>query len=114
VALLVTVGAGLGLFNSANNAGIMESVPAEQSGLASGLLNMSRGLGTALGLATATAVFVGVGGDGHDPAQVAHAFSVTCGVLAAAAVVAALVAGLGDSSESASSPRRSLAEQTTI
>jgi EmrB/QacA subfamily drug resistance transporter len=114
VALLVTVGAGLGLFNSANNAGIMESVPPDQSGLASGLLNMSRGLGTALGLATATAVFVAMGGDGHDPAQVASAFSVTCGVLAAVAGVAALVAGFWDSSAPVSSHRIPLSDRTSF
>jgi MFS family permease len=47
--LLAVVGAGFGLFISPNNAGIMAAVPADQSGLASGLLNMSRGLGTAMG-----------------------------------------------------------------
>ena len=70
LALLALVGAGLGLFISPNNAGIMAAVPARQSGLASGLLNMSRGLGTALGLAVTTAVFSALGGDGGQPAAV--------------------------------------------
>ncbi len=104
VALLATVGTGLGLFSSPNNAGIMASVPPDQSGLASGLMNMSRGLGTAFGLATSTAVFVAMGGDGGDPAQVARAFSVTCGVLAGVAAVTALVAGFGDRSQPVSPP----------
>jgi EmrB/QacA subfamily drug resistance transporter len=93
--LLAVVGAGLGLFNAPNNAGIMASVPPDQSGLASGLLNMSRGLGTALGLAVSTAVFVGTGGDGGEGGDVARAFSVTIAVLAGVAGLAALVAGMG-------------------
>ena len=40
-----------GLFTPPNNAAIMGSVPEHQSGLASGVLNMTRGMGTALGLA---------------------------------------------------------------
>jgi EmrB/QacA subfamily drug resistance transporter len=99
VAVLAAVGIGLGLFNSPNNAGIMTSVPRSQSGLASGLLNMSRGLGTALGLAVSTAVFVAMGGDGRDRAQVARAFSVTCLVLAGVTLLAALVAWAGTTSE---------------
>jgi MFS family permease len=91
VGLLVTVGVGLGLFVSPNNAGIMAAVPSEQSGLASGLLNMSRGLGTAMGLAVATAVFAALGGDGTSVAAIRRAFSVTVLVLAGVAVVAAVV-----------------------
>ncbi len=99
VALLAAVGAGLGLFNSPNNAGIMASVPRDESGLASGLLNMSRGLGTALGLAVTTAVFTTLGGDGGTPPQVRRAFSATVIVLTGAALVAAVIALFGTSSE---------------
>lgn len=98
VGLLAIVGLGLGLFNSPNNAGIMASVPAEQSGSASGLLNMGRGLGTALGLAIAAALFAGLGGDGGAAETVRHAFSVTVAVLAGLALVAGTVAGLGSDS----------------
>jgi EmrB/QacA subfamily drug resistance transporter len=95
VGLLALVGAGLGLFNSPNNAGIMASVRAEESGAASGLLNMSRGLGTALGLAIATAVFAGLGGDGGAMSTVQHAFSITALVLAGLAAAAGIVTALG-------------------
>jgi len=98
LALLALVGAGLGLFTSPNNAGIMASVPAQQSGLASGLLNMSRGLGTAMGLAVATAVFSALGGDGGGPPTVGRAVSVTFGVLAGVAVLAAVITAVGSSS----------------
>ncbi|MEO6700148.1 MAG: MFS transporter [Jatrophihabitantaceae bacterium] len=53
--MLVLAGAGLGLFLPANNAGIAGSGRLDQAGLISGLLNMTRGIGTALGVAVATA-----------------------------------------------------------
>jgi EmrB/QacA subfamily drug resistance transporter len=110
--LLAALGAGLGLFNAPNNAGIMASVPPDQSGLASGLLNMSRGLGTALGLAVSTTVFVATGGDGGGPVDVARAFSVTCVVLAGVAGAAALVAGMGTTQEPLASRSVLLAERS--
>jgi MFS family permease len=91
VALLALTGVGLGLFVSPNNAGIMAAVPARQSGLASGVLNMTRGIGTALGLAVSGAVFGSLAGNLADAAQVRHAFSITALVLAAAAGLAAVV-----------------------
>ena len=60
--LLAVVGIGLGLFTPPNNAAIMGSVPQGQSGLASGVLNMTRGMGTALGLALTGLVFDVAGG----------------------------------------------------
>jgi EmrB/QacA subfamily drug resistance transporter len=54
---LALVGAGMGLFTPANNAAVMGAVARTETGLASGVLNMTRGLGTALGLAVTTLVF---------------------------------------------------------
>ncbi len=99
LALLVVIGAGLGLFVSPNNAGIMASVPPVQSGLASGLLNMSRGLGTAMGLAVASAVFGALHGDWGPPSTVATAFRVTVLVLAAFSLLAAVICVSGTSPE---------------
>jgi len=95
VGLLAVVGIGLGLFVPPNNAGVMGAVPAAQSGLASGVLNMARGIGTAFGLALTGAVFGHLAGDLHHPAQVIHAFAVTALVLAGLAVAAGLVAAAG-------------------
>jgi MFS family permease len=53
VGLLVAVGIGLGIFVPANNRAVMLAAPAEASGAAAGLLNMTRGLGTAAGTALA-------------------------------------------------------------
>ncbi len=54
---LVVTGVGLGLFTPANNAAVMASAPRCDSGSAAGILNMTRGLGTALGIAAATLVY---------------------------------------------------------
>jgi EmrB/QacA subfamily drug resistance transporter len=109
--LLALVGAGLGLFTSPNNAGIMAAVPARQSGLASGLLNMSRGLGTAVGLAVTPAVFSALGGDGGSPSAVRTAVSVTFMVLAAVALTGAAITALGSSPEPLEMSRGTSAER---
>jgi MFS family permease len=49
--LLGLLGIGLGVYIPANNAAIMAKVPAEQAARAGGLINMTRGLGTAIGVA---------------------------------------------------------------
>jgi EmrB/QacA subfamily drug resistance transporter len=54
---LALVGVGLGLFTPSNNAAIMVAAPRSESGVASGVLNMARGMGTALGLALTGMVF---------------------------------------------------------
>jgi MFS family permease len=48
---LAAVGWGLGLLLPANNALVMRAIPSEQAGAAGGLVNMTRGLGTSLGVA---------------------------------------------------------------
>lgn len=91
--LLAAVGVGMGLFTSPNNASIMGAAPEQQAGMASGVLNMTRGLGTALGLALTGTVFVIAGGDtGSTGAQ--HAFTVTSYVLAAIAAGAGVISAL--------------------
>jgi EmrB/QacA subfamily drug resistance transporter len=94
--LLAVIGIGLGLFTPPNNAAIMGSVPRRQSGLASGVLNMTRGMGTALGLALTGLVFDVTGGRSSSPPPVAHAFTVTALFLAAVAAVSGVIAALGD------------------
>jgi len=48
------LGLGLGVLAPANNASVMRSVPASAAATAGGLLNMTRGLGTALGISVVT------------------------------------------------------------
>ncbi|MCQ4083595.1 MFS transporter [Streptomyces sp. RB6PN25] len=52
--LLAVLGLGLGIFTPANNALIMGAIPVSSSGTGGGLVNMARGLGTALGVALVT------------------------------------------------------------
>ncbi len=51
VVLLGLLGAGLGIYTPANNAEIMTAVPARDAAAAGGMVNMTRGTGTALGVA---------------------------------------------------------------
>jgi len=50
-ALLLALGACLGIAIPANNASIMAAVPAEAAALTGGLVNVARALGTSLGVA---------------------------------------------------------------
>ena len=52
--LLGLLGAGLGLYTPANNAEIMSVLPARDAATAGGMVNMTRGIGTALGVAAVT------------------------------------------------------------
>lgn len=54
---LAVIGVGIGAFTPANSAGIMALAPAGRAGLTSGILNMTRGLGTAAGVALTGAVY---------------------------------------------------------
>ena len=54
VVLLGLLGIGLGIYTPANNAEIMAVVPARDAAAAGGMVNMTRGTGTALGVAVVT------------------------------------------------------------
>jgi hypothetical protein len=54
--LFALLGIGLGLFTPPNNSTIMGSAPAHRLGVAGGILNMTRSLGTSLGVAATGAV----------------------------------------------------------
>ena len=92
--LLAAVGVGMGLFTSPNNASIMGAAPGQQAGMASGVLNMTRGFGTALGLALTGTVFVVAGGDAGSTSGARHAFTVTSYVLAGIATGAGVISAL--------------------
>jgi EmrB/QacA subfamily drug resistance transporter len=59
---LALAGLGLGAFTPANNATIMSASPAGHAGVVSGVLNMTRGMGTALGVALAGAIYTAAAG----------------------------------------------------
>ncbi|GAB3363654.1 MFS transporter [Amycolatopsis echigonensis] len=80
---LVVAGLGLGVFIPANNSAVMSAIPARMSATGGGLVNMARGLGTALGVALVT-LCLHTGGETAALAVLAGA-----GVLAAATGLAA-------------------------
>ena len=96
VLLLAGIGVGLGAFTPANNAAIMAAVPPQHSGMAGGVLNLTRGLGTSLGVA-ATGLVLGLR-NAQQPGAPEHAvlagFQTSAIVLAALALVAAAFASL--------------------
>jgi len=53
---LALLGIGLGLFTPPNNAAVMGSAPPHRLGVAGGILNMARSIGTSLGVASTGAV----------------------------------------------------------
>jgi EmrB/QacA subfamily drug resistance transporter len=57
IAALALTGMGLGLFISANNSTVAGSGRREDAGMVSGVMNMTRGIGTALGVAVAGACY---------------------------------------------------------
>jgi len=63
VPLLGVLGIALGIFTPANNSVVMRAIPSHTAATGGGMLNMSRGLGTALGVALVTlALHLPVGG----------------------------------------------------
>ena len=67
VPLLGVLGIALGIFTPANNSVVMRAVPSHTAATGGGMLNMSRGLGTALGVALVTlALHLPVGGRHFD------------------------------------------------
>ncbi len=97
---LLALGGGLGLFTPANNSAIMGSAPLGRLGVAGGVLNMMRSLGTSLGVAfagTALAVTLQVlFGHGEttltaSPAQVAVAMRVALLCMAGLALLAGVL-----------------------
>jgi EmrB/QacA subfamily drug resistance transporter len=88
-AQLTVLGLGLGLFTPANNTLVMSAIPANCSGTGGGLVNMARGLGTALGVALVTLqLHLSHGGGARD------GWVRSIAVLLAAALVAAATAWL--------------------
>jgi len=100
IGVLVVFGVGQGLFSAPNSSAIMGAAPPERLGVAGGVLNVTRTLGTSLGVALATVVFAerltALAGHAISTAQAPRA-AVLVGVhdtLLLFAAVALLAAGL--------------------
>jgi EmrB/QacA subfamily drug resistance transporter len=91
---LAALGAGLGIFTPANNAAIMGAAPRRQAGLASGVLNMTRGMGTAMGQAVAALILSLAAAGLVHPAALVSGFGACALFLAVVALAAAGLAAL--------------------
>lgn len=119
VAPIVVVTAGYALFQTANNTAVLSTIAADERGIFSGLLNLSRNLGLITGASAMGAVFAVAAGAGDltkaPPESLAAGTRVTFAV-AAALIVVALVATAAPSDrrlplpdpQSAKRPRTSL------
>jgi MFS family permease len=113
VALLIGLGVaglGLGTFMPPNNTAIMAAAPRNRTGLVGGMLNMTRGAGTALGVAVAGVIYaVAAGGAGTSQATVAsagHGLALTMAVLAALALATSLAVAVARRSSRPHRPER--------
>jgi EmrB/QacA subfamily drug resistance transporter len=92
IACLALAGGGLGMFVAPNTASVMSSAPRGQAGVMSGLLNMTRGLGTAVGLALTGYVLSSAAGHGVSSAAVDKGFGPAVVMLGLLALLAAALA----------------------
>jgi EmrB/QacA subfamily drug resistance transporter len=110
VLLLALLGVGMGLFTPPNNSAVMGTAPANRLGVAGGILNMTRSLGTSLGIAL-TGALLGIllsaqtgehveGTLNVDPAVLQVAVQQTLLFLAALAVAAGVLSGVRGASTS--------------
>jgi len=99
VGAIVVLTAGYALFQAANNTAVMTGVRAEQRGVVSGLLNLSRSLGLITGASAMGAVFAFASASidvaTASPAAVASGMRVTFAVAAALIVAAIAIAFAG-------------------
>ncbi|HEY8358766.1 MAG TPA: MFS transporter [Ramlibacter sp.] len=104
IAGLVFITAGYGLFQAANNAGVMMKASKEQRGLISGLLGLSRNLGLIIGASAMGAVYA-IGNHGlpliHLAKGSASGLQVSFGVATALALFALLLIERGNRRKSA-------------
>ena len=90
---LAVAGIGLGAFIPANNAAIMSHAPGGHAGVVSGVLNMTRGIGTALGVALGVALFT-AGANGTSAATGGLALALGSLATIALATAMALLVGI--------------------
>ncbi len=92
IAAIVVLTPGYQLFQAANNAAVMTGIAADERGVISGLLNLSRNLGLITGASLMGAIFAAAAGTrdlaGAEPAAVAFGMQVTFAVATALLLVA--------------------------
>ena len=105
---LVVCGIGLGMFTPPNNAAIMGSAPKQHSGMASGILNTTRGLGTSTGVALVGVTYGLAAGASassrQTPSQATAGLVASAVFLVGIAVVAAVLAAMRGKTQLNSDP----------
>jgi hypothetical protein len=91
IAPLALITAGYALFQAANNTAVMTDIPADQRGVISGMLNLSRNLGLITGASVMGTVFAL--GSATADLMTARPESVAAGMRCTFAVAAALLVG---------------------
>lgn len=97
-AALAVMGLGLGLFTPANNATVAAAGHDHQAGMVSGVLNMTRGVGTSLGVALGAVAYslaAGVSGGAAGTDTSMLGFRIAVGLFAVLSAVAAALSLLG-------------------
>ncbi|HUZ69258.1 MAG TPA: DHA2 family efflux MFS transporter permease subunit [Candidatus Saccharimonadales bacterium] len=110
---LCLLGAGLGLFIPANNATVMASAPRTRTGVVGGVLNMTRGIGMAVGIAVAGLVF-GLAARTTAATAYGHGAGIASRGLAGACLLLASVAGVAALMSSTSEPHRDDRDHETV
>ncbi|MEG2032961.1 MAG: MFS transporter, partial [Janthinobacterium sp.] len=99
VAPIMLLTASYALFQAANNTAVMGDIAADQRGLISGMLNLSRNLGLVTGASVMGAVFAAGAGDiasaGAQPAAMIHGMHTTFAVASALILAALAIFALG-------------------
>jgi MFS family permease len=107
---LVALTIGDSMFQTANMTAVLASVPAEQRGVTSGLLNLSRNLGLVTGASLMGAVFARASSAGDvtsaAPGAIAHGTRITFSVAAVGIVIAIVLAAAARRNAKASSEER--------
>jgi len=111
---LAVAGLGLGAFIPANNATIMSASPKGHTGVVGGVLNMTRGVGTALGVALASALYITASGASNtsaSPAAAGNGLTVALAALGSTALAVGLVlllapGGAGEATREPSGEKR--------
>jgi len=97
-AALAVMGLGLGLFTPANNASVAAAGHDHQAGMVSGVLNMTRGVGTSLGVALGAVAYSlanALGNSAGAPAVSGLGFRMAVALFAVLGAVAAVLSFLG-------------------
>jgi MFS family permease len=110
---LALLGVALGIFTPANNTLVMRAIPAQSAATGGGLVNMTRGLGTALGVALVTLALT-LGDSGRSFLDAPNTAIFVLAVAAVLTLLSALLAPSRDTAEPSSTNGDDTPERTDL